>query len=136
MEARPTSTPKPTAMLFFEFADAERVTSLATSCVQDFSATFGAHTFAKTTGSDAFAATDAELDFHKICRGLGLLFREAATGLEPVNDGFANHCLSHLAMPPLGRGCWLGRNLVKTDDRNGVFLPVLSKVCPREKLPR
>ncbi len=25
---------------------------------------------------------------------------EAATGLEPVNDGFAIRCLSHLATPP------------------------------------
>lgn len=136
MEASPTSTPKSVAMLFFELADAERVTSLATSSVQHFAATFSAHAFAETAGSDAFAATDAELDFHKISEGLGLLFREAATGLEPVNDGFANHCLSHLAMPPLGRGCWLARNLVKTDDRNGVFLSVASKVCLREKRPR
>jgi hypothetical protein len=31
----------------------------------------------------------------------GLLFLlEAATGFEPVNNGFADRCLSHLAMPP------------------------------------
>jgi hypothetical protein len=26
---------------------------------------------------------------------------EAAPGLEPGNNGFADRCLSHLAMPPL-----------------------------------
>jgi hypothetical protein len=29
-----------------------------------------------------------------------LVFLEAATGFEPVNNGFADRCLSHLAMPP------------------------------------
>ena len=29
-----------------------------------------------------------------------LRFLEAATGFEPVNNGFADRCLSHLAMPP------------------------------------
>ena len=30
---------------------------------------------------------------------------EAATGFEPVNNGFADRCLSHLAMPPaMGKG--------------------------------
>ena len=29
---------------------------------------------------------------------------EAATGFEPVNNGFADRCLSHLAMPPLSTG--------------------------------
>gem|GEM_PF-2020868 len=29
-----------------------------------------------------------------------LIFLEAATGFEPVNNGFADRCLSHLAMPP------------------------------------
>ena len=32
------------------------------------------------------------------------LFLEAATGFEPVNNGFADRCLSHLAMPPLSTG--------------------------------
>jgi hypothetical protein len=27
---------------------------------------------------------------------------EAAPGLEPGNNGFADRCLSHLAMPPFG----------------------------------
>jgi hypothetical protein len=26
---------------------------------------------------------------------------EAAIGVEPMNNGFADHCLSHLATPPL-----------------------------------
>ena len=29
---------------------------------------------------------------------------EAATGFEPVNNGFADRCLSHLAMPPFVAG--------------------------------
>jgi hypothetical protein len=29
-----------------------------------------------------------------------LILLEAATGFEPVNNGFADRCLSHLAMPP------------------------------------
>jgi len=29
-----------------------------------------------------------------------LIFLEAAPGLEPGNNGFADRCLSHLAMPP------------------------------------
>jgi hypothetical protein len=29
-----------------------------------------------------------------------LISLEAATGFEPVNNGFADRCLSHLAMPP------------------------------------
>jgi hypothetical protein len=32
---------------------------------------------------------------------------EAATGLEPVDNGFADRCLSHLAMPP--KKNWSGR---------------------------
>jgi hypothetical protein len=28
---------------------------------------------------------------------------EAATGFEPVNNGFADRCLGHLAMPPDGK---------------------------------
>jgi hypothetical protein len=31
---------------------------------------------------------------------------EAATGFEPVNNGFADRCLSHLAMPPFWSGRW------------------------------
>ncbi len=35
---------------------------------------------------------------------------EAATGLEPVNNGFADRCLSHLAMPPFRwESCFLER---------------------------
>ena len=33
---------------------------------------------------------------------------EAATGFEPVNNGFADRCLSHLAMPPLFSGAGNG----------------------------
>jgi hypothetical protein len=34
-------------------------------------------------------------------RGQAFCFSvEAATGFEPVNNGFADRCLSHLAMPP------------------------------------
>ena len=29
-----------------------------------------------------------------------LLLLEAASGVEPLNNGFADHCLSHLATPP------------------------------------
>jgi hypothetical protein len=36
---------------------------------------------------------------YNICNPLIVL--EAATGFEPVNNGFADRCLSHLAMPPL-----------------------------------
>jgi hypothetical protein len=28
---------------------------------------------------------------------------EAATGFEPVNNGFADRCLSHLATPPFSK---------------------------------
>ena len=31
---------------------------------------------------------------------------EAATGFEPVNNGFADRCLSHLAMPPKNTEYW------------------------------
>ncbi len=33
---------------------------------------------------------------------------EAATGFEPVNNGFADRCLSHLAMPPFKTGAGNG----------------------------
>ena len=33
---------------------------------------------------------------------------EAATGLEPVNNGFADRCLSHLAMPPIDGNLFFG----------------------------
>jgi hypothetical protein len=33
---------------------------------------------------------------------------EAATGFEPVNNGFADRCLSHLAMPPSNTEYWNG----------------------------
>ena len=31
---------------------------------------------------------------------------EAAIGFEPMNNGFADRCLSHLAMPPLKKEQW------------------------------
>ena len=37
-----------------------------------------------------------------------LKFLEAATGFEPVNNGFADRCLSHLAMPPVLWICGAG----------------------------
>ena len=37
-------------------------------------------------------------------RSLYILYLEAATGFEPVNNGFADRCLSHLAMPPVWTG--------------------------------
>ena len=33
-----------------------------------------------------------------------IILLEAATGFEPVNNGFADRCLSHLAMPPKKNG--------------------------------
>ena len=39
--------------------------------------------------------------------GLESLTVEAATGFEPVNNGFADRCLSHLAMPPIK--IWSGK---------------------------
>jgi hypothetical protein len=33
-------------------------------------------------------------------RNPSIILLEAATGFEPVNNGFADRCLSHLAMPP------------------------------------
>jgi hypothetical protein len=40
-------------------------------------------------------------------RGQAFCFSvEAATGFEPVNNGFADRCLSHLAMPPKSMESW------------------------------
>jgi hypothetical protein len=47
---------------------------------------------------------------------------EAATGLEPVNNGFADRCLSHLAMPPF-------RGFKKKLERETGFEPATSTLA-------
>ena len=47
---------------------------------------------------------------------------EAATGFEPVNNGFADRCLSHLAMPPFpGEHSTTG---FKVQDPISGFMPI------------
>ena len=58
-------------------------------------------------GNDNLENKESQTTFGLQCeRGCGpigynpLLFLEAASGVEPLNNGFADHCLSHLATPP------------------------------------
>ena len=44
---------------------------------------------------------------------------EAATGFEPVNNGFADRCLSHLAMPPLFKRNGAGNGTRTRDNHVG-----------------
>jgi hypothetical protein len=46
-----------------------------------------------------------KLEYIETTKGLATMadpfeFLEAAIGFEPMNNGFADRCLSHLAMPP------------------------------------
>ena len=54
---------------------------------------------------DAISGTDGSEGYQQMKKELSVLTNslkllEAATGFEPVNNGFADRCLSHLAMPP------------------------------------
>jgi len=58
-------------------------------------------------GTKSGTVEDFEQKKEAAMMGNPLNYLEAATGFEPVNNGFADRCLSHLAMPPLD--VWSGR---------------------------